>query len=150
MPEGVGKTPSANGAKRRGDVQPDRALRLQAIEGDPREGRAAVEDLADQGLVVGEELGLEAEAIGQGAEDVVVRAALAPRSDRRRVVHHVEMAVGAVDVHVLELRRGRQDDVGVVDRVGREQLVDDDEEVVAPQALEHAGLVGRDGRRVAL
>ena len=85
---------------------------------------------ADQGLVVGEQFRLEAETLRQGPEDVVVRAALAARGDRRRVVHHVEVAVRAVDVDMLELRRGRQDDIGIIDGVGGEQLVDDDEEVV--------------------
>ena len=104
---------------------------LQPLERDPLERSGRRQDLADQGLVVGKELGLEAEPARQRAEDVVVRPALAPRRNRRRVVHHVVMAVRAVDVDVLELRRGRQDDVGVVDGVGREQLVHHDEQVVA-------------------
>ena len=106
--------------------------------------------LADQRLVVGEQFGLEAEPRGQGAEDVVVRPALAPRGDRRRVEHHVVVAVRAVDVEVFELRRGGQDDVGVVDRVGRELLVDDGEQVVAEQALDAPSPVGGNGGRVAV
>ena len=45
------------------------------------------------------------------------------------------MAVRAVDVDVLELRRGGQNDIGVIDRVGGEELVHDDEQVVALAAL---------------
>ncbi len=54
------------------------------------------------------------------------------------------MAVGAVDVEVFQLRRRRQHDVGIVGRVGLELLVDDGEQVLASQALQHAGLIGAD------
>ena len=70
--------------------------------------------------------------------------------DRRRVIHHVEMAVRAVNVDVLELRRRRQDDIGVIDRVGREQLVNHHEQVFAAQSVQDLGLVGGDGGRVAV
>ena len=45
------------------------------------------------------------------------------------------MAVGLVEVVVLEGRGRGQDDVGEVHGVGREELVDHDEEVLAREAL---------------
>ena len=64
------------------------------------------------------------------------------------VVLQVAVAVGLVQVDLLELGRGRQDDVGVVGGVGHELLVDDGEEVVAQQPLDDAAGVGAGGDRV--
>ena len=64
--------------------------------------------------------------------------------DRRFVRLHVQVAVAAVDVEVLQLRRRRQHDVGVVGRVGLKLLVDDGEQVLALQPLEHACLIRAD------
>ena len=59
---------------------------------------------------------------------------LAERRDGRAVEAQVEVAVGLVDVVLLE-RRGRgQHDVGVVDGVGLEELVHDGEQVLAREA----------------
>ena len=58
------------------------------------------------------------------------------------------MAPRPDDVEVLELRRRRQDDVGVRGGVGHELLAHDREQVVAAQAREHPLLIGRDRRRV--
>ena len=68
----------------------------------------------------------------------------------RLVDDEVEVAVSLVQIEVLELRRRRQDDVGVVGRVGHELLVDDREQVLAAKPCEHARLVGRDRRRVGV
>jgi hypothetical protein len=46
---------------------------------------------------------------------------------------------------VLELRRGREDDVGVGGRVRQELLEDDGEEVLAGEALEDLALLRCDG-----
>ena len=61
--------------------------------------------------------------------------ALAQRRDGGPAQAQVEVAVGLVDVVVLE-RGGRgQDDVGEVHGVGLEQVVDDGEQVLAREAL---------------
>ena len=60
------------------------------------------------------------------------------------------MAVRAVDVDVLELRCGRQNKIGVIHRVGREQFVDHHEQVIAAQALQNLGLVGGNRGRIAV
>ena len=46
------------------------------------------------------------------------------------------VAVRAVQVHMLELRGRGQHEIGVVDGIRGEELVDDREEVVAEQAVE--------------
>ena len=51
-------------------------------------------------------------------------------------------------VELLELRRRRQDDVGVVAGVGQEDLVHDREEIAAAQALAQQGVVRRHRDRV--
>ena len=53
-----------------------------------------------------------------------------------------------MDVEVLELHRRGQQDVGIVGRVGGELLMNDGEQVLAPQSRENARLVGTYRRRV--
>ncbi len=84
----------------------------------------------------------------QQPHDVPVALRLAERRDGRCVVLQVAVAVGLVQVGLFELARGRQHDVGVVGRVGHEQLVDDGEEVVALQPFDDQAGVGRGGDRV--
>jgi hypothetical protein len=60
------------------------------------------------------------------------------------------VAVGALDVLVLEEGGCGQDDVGVVGGVGKELLVDDGEEAGAGEAAEDGLLVGCDGRGVGV
>ena len=52
------------------------------------------------------------------------------------------MPVAVVQVEVLGLHRRRQDDVGVVDGVGRELLHHDREQVLALEPAAHLRLVG--------
>ena len=47
------------------------------------------------------------------------------------------MTVGLDDIAVFQLRRCRQQDVGVIGGVGLELFMDDSEEVFALQAGEH-------------
>ena len=58
------------------------------------------------------------------------------------------MAVRLHEVEVLELRRGGQHDVGVVDGIGREVLEHDREQVVAREAGRDTARVGRDRDRI--
>ena len=58
------------------------------------------------------------------------------------------MAIGPVDIELLELRRRRQEDVGIVGRVRLEDLVDDREEVLPRKAGDDLRRIGRDGDRV--
>ena len=90
----------------------------------------------------------EPHALGQAPEDLGVGQRLAERRDRRAAQAEVELAVRLVDVERLQGRRRRQHDVGVVDRVGREELVDDREQVLAREALAHLLLLRCDRRGV--
>jgi hypothetical protein len=50
----------------------------------------------------------------------------------------------------LDEAGGGQDEVGEAGGVGQEQVVDDREQILAREALEHQALVGRDHGRVAV
>ena len=86
----------------------------------------------------------------EAPEDLAVRECLAQRLDRRLVERHVDAAPRRHQVEVLELGRRRQHDVRVRSGVGEELLDHDREQVVAPQPIEHAALVGRDRRGVGV
>ena len=62
----------------------------------------------------------------------------------------LQRAVAARDVVALEERRGRQHHVGVARGVGHHLVEDDGEEIVALEPAQHAPLVGRRDRRVAV
>ena len=68
--------------------------------------------------------------------------------DRRLVPAQVQVTPRRHDVDRLDLRGGRQHDVGVQRRVGHELLVHHREQVVAQQALANELGVGRDHQRV--
>ena len=55
------------------------------------------------------------------------------------------MAVGEVEVGVLEEGGRREQDIGVIGGVGLELFEHYGEQIVAAQALEHQVLIGRDG-----
>ena len=146
----MGKTPAANGVNSSGMFKRTGPSLSQPLERDSCQVSPAAQDLAEQGLVVRKELGLEAEPAGQLAKHVVVGPALAAGRNRRRVVHHVVMAVRAVDVDLLELRGRRQHEIGVIDGIGGIELVHDDEQIVASEPLDDFLLVRGHGRGVAV
>ena len=73
---------------------------------------------------------LEAEPCGQFAEDIRVAPRFGERRDERLIDLDPVMPVGRVQVEVFQLRGRGEDDVGVIDGVGGELLVDDGEQVV--------------------
>ncbi len=91
----------------------------------------------------------EAEALGQGADEVVVGAGLAGWVDDLAADLDVAVAAGLVDVVVLQEHRRGQDDVGVAGGFGHEVFVHDSEQVVTHEAFADAVAVGADGGRVA-
>ncbi len=111
----------------------------------------AAEGLGGQLVVAFLEAGIvEAHAGRQQAEDFRVGLGFAHGSDGRIVGHHVQVAIGRVRVHMLELGGGRQHDVGVVRRIGLEMLEHDGEQVFAGEAGRHLGRVRRDGHRIGV
>ena len=60
------------------------------------------------------------------------------------------VAVGALEVGVLEERGGGEHDVGIVGSIGPELLVHDGEEVRAGHAAQNRVLVGRDGAGIGV
>ena len=78
-----------------------------------------------------------AHARGEPAEHLDIRQRLAHRRDGGVVGEHVEVAVGLVDVGVLELGGGRQHDVGVVHGVGGERIHYHAEKVLARKSFQH-------------
>ena len=91
---------------------------------------------------------IEAHARGKQPERLGGRLRLAERLDRGLVEGEVVMAPREERVEVLELRRRRQDHVGVPGGVGHELLDHEREQVLAAQAGQHALLLGRDLGRV--
>ena len=72
------------------------------------------------------------------------------RGDGGAVERQVVVAPRPHQVKVLELRRCRQDVVGVASRVGQKLLVDDGEQVVPAQAFQHQPLIGSRSRRIGV
>ena len=101
-------------------------------------------------VAVGKAGVVETHARGQLAEDLRVGLGLAQRRDGRVVGHDPGVAVGGVDVAVLELRGRRQHIVGMVGGVGQEVLQHHGEQVLAAEAGHHLGRVGRHRHRVAV
>ena len=142
MPEGVGKRRSAKGTERfRRDGERHRPLGLQPLQRDAlqaadssRAWRPATSRIDLVGALVQPRL-VVAQRRGEQAHHVPVALGLAQRRDGRRVVLQIAVAVGLVQVDLLQLARGGQDDVGLARGVGHEQFVDDGEEVVALHAL---------------
>src|SRR6266702_6011443 len=143
-----GRAEAAFGERREalGHLEPLPALFLERSPFDAPHARARrFERLpADVRVRIAEALLGEAHARGQPPEHFAVRQALAQRLDRGAVRHDVEMPVGGVHVPVLELRRRRQHDVGVVAGVGEKLLVDHGEEVLARESPDDLPRVGRD------
>ena len=91
---------------------------------------------------------LEAHPRRQPPEDLGVRQRVADGRDRRLVDRQVRLSPRPMHVVVLDLRRGRQDVVGVERGVGQHVLEHHREQVLAAQTLQHQVLVRRDRRRV--
>ena len=66
------------------------------------------------------------------------------------VQQHIGVAIAGVDVPVLQLGGGRQDEVGVVGGVGLEMLQHHGEQVFAGKTLHHLARLGRNRHRVAV
>ncbi len=84
------------------------------------------------------------------AEDLDVRFRFAGRRQRGPRQLQIVVAVGEVEIGVLQKRGGGQQDVGVIGGVGLELLEHHGEQIVAAQAREHGILIGRDGGRVGV
>jgi len=89
-------------------------------------------------------------ALGQSPEDVGVGSRLPHWRNGRPVEQHIGMAIAGVDVPMLELRGGGQDEIGVVCRVGLKVLEHHSEQVRAAKALHHLARLGRHRHRVAV
>src|SRR5205085_11188174 len=99
--------------------------------------------IAEAGIV-------EAHALGKLAENIDIGFGFAGgREDGPRELE-VIMAVGEVDIGVLEEGGGRQKEVGIIGGVGLELLEHYSEQVVAAQAFEDRVLIGRDGRGIGI
>ena len=93
---------------------------------------------------------VEAQRRGEAPEHLGIGQGLAERRDRRVVGLHVQVAIRMVDVEVLERRGRRQQHVGEIGGVCAEQVVHDDEEVVAREAVHHLGRLRRDRHGIAV
>ena len=102
-------------------------------------------DVGGAKLAVGhfEDRIVEAHLLREQAPHLARRLALAGRVDRLLVVGEVEVAPGPHHVLGLAGHGGRQDDVGVLRRVGDEVLGDDREQVLALQPLDDLVGLGR-------
>ncbi len=137
----------------RGEVQARVPISEQAGPGHPLHARVALgidEGLEDLEVGLAKTGLLEPHGLGQAPEDLAVGQALAHGWDRGSVEAHVEVSVGLDDVPVFELGGRREQDIGVVRRVGGEVLEDHGEQVLAAQTLEHCALVWSDRGRVAV
>ena len=83
-------------------------------------------------------------------ENLRIGFALVERRDGRAIEQRVGVAVGAVYIPVLKLRRRRQDVVGVIGRVGLELLQHHGEQVVAGKTPHHPGRFRRNRDRIAV
>ncbi|MNZ65081.1 hypothetical protein D3C78_832660 [compost metagenome] len=86
---------------------------------------------------------VEAHALRQQAEDFRIRLRFTERRDGRVVGQHVLVTVRQVDVGMLQLRRGWQQDVGVIGGVGLEMFQHHGEQVLAGKALSDFRRLGR-------
>ena len=142
------------------DIDAGRSLFEKRLQGDAFERRGRRETigashgnqrLAGQVLVGNlEDFRFEAHRFGQQTKDLGVAFRLPEGGDRLFIGLHIQMSVRAVKVKVLELRRGRQDDVGVVGGVGLKLIVHDREQVLAGEAAHDLGLLRIHRRRVGV
>ena len=91
-----------------------------------------------------------AQPLGQGADHLVVGAALAGRIDQPGPELDVLMPAALVEVVVLHEHGRGQHDVGNCRRLREELLVHDREKVLAREAALHQLLLGRDRDRVGV
>ncbi len=112
---------------------------------------AGSEGLADDVVLgIAEAVFVEAQPPGQLLKDAEVRPGLAGRRQRRARHLQIVVPVGQVEIGVLEKRRGRQDDVGVVGRVGGELFDHHGEEILPAQAFDHELLARGRGRWIGV
>ena len=69
------------------------------------------------------------------------------RGQRRPRQLQIVMAVGEIEIGVLQERRGRQNDIGEIGGIGLELLEHHGEQIFAPQPAPHSVLIRRDRRR---
>ena len=129
-----------------GRLRIDVDLRLQLAKAAPAGlPERPVDDLAGRHP---EAAVFRSDPLGDGADDLMVGAALARRLDELGPELDVLVAAAPIDVVVLHEHGRGQDDVGHQGRLGHELLVDADEQVLAGKAPLHQFLLGRDGDRV--
>ena len=150
-PTASGKLPCANGAYSAGTLSRCQPSALQRLPVEVARARVVAPERLARDVLVGvaeARLG-ESHARCQPAEHFGVGQRFAQRRDRRVVGQRVQVAVRAVDVDLLELRRGGQQDVGEVGGIGLEDLVHDAEQVLAREARAHLARLRRDRDRIA-
>ena len=91
-----------------------------------------------------------AEAMGERAYDVVVRAAFGMGRQDRTAQLQIGMAARRVEIVVFEKGRRRQHDVGHRRSLGHKLLVDADEQILAREALTNETRIGGDDHRVGV
>src|SRR5207248_8818835 len=87
----------------------------------------------------------KAHGLGQQRHDFPVALALGQWGDGRPIISQQRMTVRLVQVRLLELRSGGQNEISVLRCVRQEQLVDDREEIFALEAGNNAAGVGTGG-----
>ncbi len=87
---------------------------------------------------------------GELAEDLAVRQRFAERIDRRIVREHVKVPIRFVHIDMLELSRRRQNEIGVIGRVGLKVLQHDGEKVFTLEACRDLTRLRSDRDRVAV
>ena len=150
-PTASGSRPRRTAANGSGTLRRTDALALEPLERDPGHARVVPVERLPRHLLVATRAGTgrRAPCAPRGGGRARCSACASPSGrDRGTAEADVEVAVGLVDVVVLERRGGRQQQVGEVRGVGLELLVDDGEQVLAREPAPHRLLVGRDRRRV--
>ena len=130
-----------------GQLHTGEALCEQLLVVDRAFGESAPADR----LVVVRETGLvEAHAPRQLTKHPGVAARLATRRHGRTIQQHIGVAVAGVNIPVLQLRRSRQQVVGVIGGVGLKLLEHHGEKILAREALHHLARIRRHRHRVAV
>ena len=91
-----------------------------------------------------------AEALGEGADYVVVVAAFARRLNQFGTQDEVLVTATAIDIVVLKKCCRRKHHIRHLRGLRHELLVDTDEEIIASKTLLHLGLVRRNGNRIGV